>query len=64
MSDLISDGDLACLDCNRILPTGSPSSTRLVAMADDGDTIAEIICVYCAHSPAEYAPNLADTLFG
>lgn len=58
----VKDDDTACLDCDRILPAGSPYSIRLVAMTDDADTIAEIICVYCAHGPAEYAPNLADIL--
>lgn len=53
MTPLLSDGDLACLDCDRILPQGTPYAQRLVSM-DGPDGIAEIVCVYCIVGPAAW----------
>lgn len=57
---VIDDDSTACMDCDRILPEGSPYSTRLVSLSDDGDTLSELVCVYCAHGPATYAATSCD----
>lgn len=59
MSFLIIEGDDdACHDCNRIMPVGTPYSTRLVAFNSRFGEMLEVICVYCAAGPAEYCPDV------
>lgn len=58
---LVDDDNTACMDCDRILPEGSPYSARPVAMTETGGTIADLICVYCEYGPAQYCPDTAPT---
>lgn len=52
------DEPMGCVDCNRMMPLGSPYSQRLFAIDPNGDTLSDVLCVYCAFGPATYAPHL------
>ena len=39
---------LRCMDCNRSLLPGDAISKRLVAIASDGMTITETVCILCS----------------
>jgi hypothetical protein len=58
MSILTIDEEMGCCDCSRLLPIGSPYSLRLLALDDSGDTLSDVLCVYCSLEPARYAADL------
>lgn len=41
------DHDLTCEDCGQIVRHGQPYVSRLTGVYDNGDTLAELQCVYC-----------------
>lgn len=49
---------IACTDCDRVLPVGTPYSLRLVAMSDKHGPVMELICVYCSAGPVVFYDEL------
>lgn len=59
---VVDDDGTACMDCDRVLPLGTPYSARLVAVSDRIGPISELVCVYCAVGPVVFADELPMTL--
>lgn len=53
----VTDVNLACMDCDRVMYRGTPYATRLVAMTPERDALSEVVCVYCVIGPAVFCPT-------
>lgn len=55
---LVDDDNTACMDCERVLPLGTPYSARLVAISSEHGPVSELVCVYCAVGPVVFIDEL------